>query len=173
VIFANAKAEEFLRRGADLRCEGGRLRAATASLTERLTALVRCAAASTGAGGGTLELACGEGRPALIAHVFPVAASRTVSILDIERPAAALFVLDRAANFRAQVARFAAKNGLTAAETAVLGELIGGKGLRAAAARLKIAESTAHTHAKRIFAKTRTERQAELIRRFFEPDFPG
>src|SRR5262245_36406935 len=68
---------------------------------------------------------------------------------------------------------FAARNGLTAAETGVLGEIIGGKGLRATAARLKITESTAHTHAKRIFAKTATERQTELIRRFFEATFPG
>jgi hypothetical protein len=39
VIFANAKAEELLRRGAGLRCANGRLLAATAALTERIAAL--------------------------------------------------------------------------------------------------------------------------------------
>jgi hypothetical protein len=33
---------------------------------------------------------------------------------------------------------------------------------------LKITEDTARTHAKRIFSKTGTNRQTELIRRFFE-----
>jgi DNA-binding CsgD family transcriptional regulator len=58
--------------------------------------------------------------------------------------------------------------GLTPGETRVLGEIIGGNGLPAAAARLKITQATARTHAYRIFEKTGTNRQAELIRRFFE-----
>lgn len=41
VIFANAKAEEHLRCGAGLRCGNGRLIAATAALSERMSALVR------------------------------------------------------------------------------------------------------------------------------------
>ena len=69
--------------------------------------------------------------------------------------------------------RFAARFGLTAAETRVLGEIIGGNGLRAAAARLNISEATARTHARRIFDKTGTKRQTELIRRFFEITFAG
>src|SRR5262249_11163600 len=142
VIFTNAKAEELLRRGAGLRCANGQLSAATAALSERMSALVRAAAASHWAEGGTFELPCGEGRPQLIAHVFPLAANRTASIFDIERPAAALFVIDPAANLRAQIERFAARNGLTAAESRVVGEILGGKGLRAAAARLKITEAT-------------------------------
>jgi DNA-binding CsgD family transcriptional regulator len=172
VIFANAKGEELLRRGAGLRCAHGRLFASSAALSERIAALALGAAAKRGEGGigGTMELPCGEGHPPLIAHFFPLAASRA-SIFDIDRPAAALFVIDHAANFRAQIERFAARNGLTAAEGRVLGEIIGGQGLRAAAARLRISESTAHTHAQRIFSKTGTERQTELIRLFFETNF--
>jgi DNA-binding CsgD family transcriptional regulator len=63
---------------------------------------------------------------------------------------------------------FSARFGLTAAETRVLGEIIGGKGLLAAAARLNISEATARTHARRIFDKTGTQRETELICRFFE-----
>jgi DNA-binding CsgD family transcriptional regulator len=171
VIFANAKAEELLRRGDGLRCVHGRLIAATTALTDRVAALARGAAGTKdGEGdiGGTIELPCCAGRPALIAHLFPVAAIHTASIFDIERPAAALFVIDPAANFEAKIERFAALHGLTAAETKCVAELVRGKGLPAAAARLKIGHSTARSHCQNIFFKTATTRQGELTRRFFE-----
>lgn len=171
VIFANAKAEELLRRGDGLCCVHGRLIAATTALTERIAALTRGAAgikAGEGDIGGTIELPRGAGRPALIAYLFPVKAIRTASIFDIARPAVALFVIDPAANFGARIERFAKLHGLTAAETKCVEELVRGKGLPAAAARLKISEWTARSHCDSIFIKTATNRQGELIRRFFE-----
>ena len=81
---------------------------------------------------------------------------------------AALFVIDPAANFGAKIERFAKLHGLTAAETKCVAELVRGKGLPAAAARLKIGHSTARSHCQNIFFKTATTRQGELIRRFFE-----
>ncbi|MGH7456001.1 MAG: helix-turn-helix transcriptional regulator, partial [bacterium] len=59
------------------------------------------------------------------------------------------------------------------AETRVVGEIIGGNGLLAAATKLKITEATARTHASRILAKTGTARQTELIRRFFDTALSG
>jgi DNA-binding CsgD family transcriptional regulator len=176
VLFANAKAEDLIRRGIGLCYEHGRLVAATPALTQRLRALARDGAQpgrADGDIGGTLELPYGENRPPLVAHVFPLAANRTVSIFDIERPAAAVFVVDPSADFGAQIRRFAARFGLTPTETRVLEEIIGGKGLPAAAARLKISGTTARTHAYRILEKTGTNRQTELIRRFFETALPG
>jgi DNA-binding CsgD family transcriptional regulator len=78
-----------------------------------------------------------------------------------------------AAGLGAQVQHFAARYGLTAGETRVLGEIIAGNGLLAAAARLNITEATARTHAKHVLAKTETTRQTELIRRFFATALPG
>jgi DNA-binding CsgD family transcriptional regulator len=115
VVFANAKADDLVRRGAGLRYERGRLAAATPSLTHRL----------------------------------------------------------QAANLNSTARRFAPKFGLTGAETRLVAELIRGNGFLAAAAALNITEATARTHAKRIFDKTGTHRQAELIRRFFEISLPG
>jgi DNA-binding CsgD family transcriptional regulator len=89
------------------------------------------------------------------------------------RPAAAVFVVDPAAGLGAQIECFAARFGLTIAETRVLGEIIGGNGLLAAATKLKITEATARSHANHILAKTGTSRQTELIRRFFETALPG
>ena len=63
--------------------------------------------------------------------------------------------------------------GLTIAETRVLGEIVGGNGLLAAAAKLKITEATARSHTNHILAKTGTTRQTELIRRFFETVLPA
>jgi DNA-binding CsgD family transcriptional regulator len=176
VVFANAKAEDLVRRGAGFRYEHGRLAAATPALTQRLRALARDGARpdrADGDIGGTLELPRGDDRPPLTAHVLPLAANRTVLIFDIERPSVAVFAVDPAANLGAQARRFGARFGLTPAETLVLGEIIGGSGLRAAAARLKITEATARTHAHRILVKTGTTRQTELIRRFFETILPG
>ncbi len=175
-VFANAKAEDLVRRGIGLRYERGRLAAASQALTQRLHALVREAARADQAEngtGGTLELPSGENRSPLLAHVFPLAANRMVSILDIDRPAVTIFVADPAAEHGAQIRRFGARFGLTAAETRVAGEIIGGKGLLAAATKLNISEATARTHAKRIYEKTGVHRQPELIRRFFETAFPG
>lgn len=53
--------------------------------------------------------------------------------------------------------------GLTPAETRVAGELILGDGIAGVALRLNISEATARTHVIRLFQKTGTGRQAQLI----------
>ena len=73
----------------------------------------------------------------------------------------------------ARIRNFSARFGLTAGETRVLKEIIGGSGLSTAAARLRISLATIRTHTYRIFEKTGTGRQAELIRRFFETGLRG
>jgi DNA-binding CsgD family transcriptional regulator len=54
--------------------------------------------------------------------------------------------------------------GLTLAEAALTTHIARGHGLKAAAERLGIARSTANTHLQRVFEKTQTRRQAELVR---------
>ena len=176
VLFANSKAEDLVRRQTGLRYERGHLAAATPALTHRLHALARAGswlARGEGDIGGTLELSRGENCPPLVAHVIPLAANRAAAVFDIDRPAAAVFIVDPAAGLDAQIQHFAARFGLTVAEARFLAEIIGGEGLLAAAARLKVTEATARTHARRILAKTGTTRQTELIRRFFEAALPG
>ena len=176
IVFANAKAEDLVRHGMGLRYEHGRLAATSPAFTARLHALARQAASpKTGEdhAGGTLELRRGEDHPPLVAHVIPLAPIRTMAIFDLDRPAAAVFIVDPAAGLGTQILHFAARFGLTAGETRVLAEIIAGNGLLAAAARLKITEATARTHAKHVLAKTETNRQTELIRRFFETALPG
>jgi DNA-binding CsgD family transcriptional regulator len=165
-----------VRRGMGLRHERGRLGATSHALTTRLRALARKAASpKTGEAhtGGALELSRGENCPPLLAHVIALAPNRTAASLDLGQPAAALFVIDSAANLDATAQRFAGQFGLTGAETRILVELVRGNGLLSAAAQLKVTEATARTHAKRVLAKTGTCRQTELIRRFFETTLLG
>jgi DNA-binding CsgD family transcriptional regulator len=177
IVFANAKGEDLVRRGIGFRIEDGRLATLIPVVTQRLKALAREAARGRGAtratGTDTLELPRGENCAPLVAHVFPLAANPVASIFDIDSPAAAVFVVDPTADFGAQIQRFGARFGLTAAETRVLVELIRGKGLLTAAASLKITEATGRTHAAHIFEKTGTTRQTEFIRRFFETLHPS
>ena len=176
VIRANAKAEDLVRLGISLRYEQGRLTAANPALTARLNRLVHqgvLSANAEGDVGGTLELRGGDDRAPLLAHVIPLAANRAVSIFDIDQPAAAVFIVDPAADFGARVRRFASRFRLTPGETRVVAVIIGGEGLQAATERLKISRATVRTHLDRIFSKTETNRQTELIRRFFEMSSPG
>jgi DNA-binding CsgD family transcriptional regulator len=54
-----------------------------------------------------------------------------------------------------------------------LREIVGGKGLVATAARLGVSQATVRTHMKRIFEKTDTHRQGELICTFFKATLPA
>lgn len=105
VLFANAKAEDLIRRKIGLRFERGVLAAATPVLTARPHALAR-EGARPGRGegdiAGTLELSRGENCLPLLAYVFPLTPNRAVSIFDIETPAAAVFVVDQTAGIGAQ-----------------------------------------------------------------------
>ncbi|MGH6794943.1 MAG: helix-turn-helix transcriptional regulator [Methylocella sp.] len=176
VLFANPKAEDLVRHRTGLRVERGQLAAMTPALTHQLQALARAGSRPGRDGGdigGTLELCRGENCPPLLAHVIPLAANRAAAVFDIDRPAVAVFVADPAGGFGAQIRRFAVRYRLTPAETRVLAEIIGGDGLLAAARKLNITAKTARNHATRIFEKTLTTRQTELIRRFFETALPG
>jgi DNA-binding CsgD family transcriptional regulator len=53
---------------------------------------------------------------------------------------------------------------LTPAEARLAALIVGGYSLHAAACRLHISSNTARTHMKRIYDKTETHRQADLIR---------
>ena len=175
ILFANSKAEDLLRRQIGLRIEHGQLVATTPALTYRLQALT-CSTVKpkpcTGDLGGTVELPRGENEAPLLAHVIPLAAHRAASIFDIDRPAAAIIIVDPTLHLATHVAYFARNFGLTPAESRVLAEIIGGHGLLAAATKLNITEATARCHANHILAKTGTTRQTELVRRFFETALP-
>jgi len=64
---------------------------------------------------------------------------------------------------RQRLKRVAARFGLTPAESRLLDALCGGASLSQASASLGVARTTARTHLQRIFDKSGTHRQAELV----------
>ena len=76
---------------------------------------------------------------------------------------AAIFVQDPASVPSPANAAFAKLYGLTDGELRLLNGLMPGLSLAETAQLLGIGEATAKTHLRRIFAKTRTAKQAELL----------
>ena len=85
--------------------------------------------------------------------------------LGARRICAAIFVADPQTTPRASLDAVRERFGLTPAEAKVLAALVDGSSVREAAARLGVSERTVSTHLGRVFMKTGTHRQSELIRR--------
>jgi DNA-binding CsgD family transcriptional regulator len=151
-VFANRAAESLLAREPDLAAALARL-----------------------AGPGRRELRQGgafdimrEARQPLRLRVAPVGAAGEASWLAAYAVATA-FVSDPEATTRQRGEIFAKTYSLTPAEARFAAEIAMGDGRAAAARRLKISPSTAQAHLSRIFEKTGTHRQAELVRLLLEP----
>lgn len=151
---ANRAGEAALRTGDPLGLRLGRVTAPPA-LAAALAAAMGAPLDGIGRRGLGIPARRLDGE-ALVIHVLPL----------IENPlpgAAALFVAPATAPSPAPVAAIAALFGLTPTETRVLALIGFGRTNAEAAAALGIAPSTLHTHLLRIFEKTRTHRQAELV----------
>jgi DNA-binding CsgD family transcriptional regulator len=128
------------------------------------TGRLRQAIAAAPAGGTRLRLSRPSGAPPLLVTVIPVRGS------DAGRSWVALFVMDPGTADIPSPALLQELFGLTAAEAVFAAEISRGDGLQAVADRLAIAPTTARTHLTRIFEKTGTRRQAELVRLLMQCD---
>ena len=79
-----------------------------------------------------------------------------------------MFIVNPAADLGGRTRAFAALHGLTFGEHRVLAAVLHGDGVLAAAHRLGVSEATARLHLTHVFEKTGAQRQADLVRRFFE-----
>ncbi|GGI32898.1 helix-turn-helix transcriptional regulator [Bradyrhizobium guangdongense] len=163
VAYLNRVARDQVRAGKVLRLKEGRLVATDQRGQDLLTAELReierdfkpvrrpgrAIALSDGAGSG------------FIAHVAALSvgarAARHFTAM------AAVFVQDPVKAVSPANAAFARLYGLTEGELRVLNALLPGLSLSEAAALMGISEATVKTHLHRIFNKTKTSRQAELI----------
>jgi DNA-binding CsgD family transcriptional regulator len=127
------------------------------------TGRLRQAIAAAATGGARLRLSRPSGAPPLLVTVIPVRGGGAV-------PCVALFVMDPGAAGAPSPALLQELFGLTAAEAVFAAEISRGDGLQAVAERLAIAPTTARTHLTRIFEKTGTRRQAELVRLLMQCD---
>jgi DNA-binding CsgD family transcriptional regulator/PAS domain-containing protein len=165
IQYANRAAEAMFARGKGLRLDDYGLAAQRASETANLRKLI---AASVNDGGlkvgpvQPFQVSRGKGDPPLSLIVIPLRAD--VSWLVRHQPAAVIFVTDPDLAPPAADTRAMHSFGLTRTEVAFAREIARGDGIQAAADRLGIGRSTARTHLQRIFDKTGTHRQAELVR---------
>jgi DNA-binding CsgD family transcriptional regulator len=175
ILFGNRMARDLIRCGDGLRSSHGWLAASTPTGTAGLRALISVQSTSSNGAepkSGILALGRGKKRQPLFVQVVPLRARRIFDSSCTMPGAAFIFILDpvryAAPHFHAFVARYR----LTPAESRLLREIVGGGGLTAAAAKLGVSVPTARTHLQKIFGKTGTGRQTELLCLFYRASLP-
>lgn len=164
-LAVNDRAQEILARHDGLRQEAdGTLRAGREEQAADLGRLIehasRCGQ-DADSSGGTLSLdASGGGRP-LSVMVTPLRLERQA--LGDPRVLAAVFISDPDRRPAAAEESLQRLYGLTRAEARLASLLVSGHSLEEVARRLKVTTNTARTHLKRVFAKTKTSRQGDLV----------
>lgn len=108
----------------------------------------------------------------LAIHVVPIGSANNWGDVRVSSAAAALFIANDNSTASPPLDAFAARYGLTRMEARVLAEVLTGEGLRRVSERLEIGATTARSHLQKVFLKTGTSKQAELVRLFFAQTVP-
>jgi len=165
IIFANRKAEDHFRQKKLVFCQEGVFRAANPAADQALKESFAAAErgdVALGEQGIKVTLSIG-GDAKHVAHVLPLASdARQSSFAD--RGAAALFVDEVSAAKASPSETISRRFGLTPSEMRVLAVVLRQGGLREISHCLGISVATVKTHLNHIFAKTGTQRQADLLR---------
>lgn len=167
VLFANRTAEAILTERPGLyRNAPGILNTSVDSETALLRKLVdesaRPPVDGEAGSGGQLRVSRGNMRAPLTVLVAPLRTE--TDWLQSRRPVAMLFVTDPERANLPTTANLRQNFGLTRTEAAMAIEVLNGGSVKAAAARLGIAPTTARTHLTAVFDKTNTRRQPDLVR---------
>jgi DNA-binding CsgD family transcriptional regulator len=162
VVHMNGAAADMIAARDGLELSRNRLCAQRPEVDCDLAGRVHDAAFHREARGGTVIVPRPSGRRPLIAHIYPLSArGRFVPPDDAH---VVVFVADPELRPQEPVSHVARAYGLTKAEARLLARLIDSATLLETADVLAISEATARTLLGRIFAKTGTRRQAELVR---------
>jgi len=170
--FANQAAELLLSKRDGLTLACGVLAANSGQETRELRQLLQAMA-----GGGTEHRLVGEdmllsrpsGAPPLIIRVAPVAYA---SIDGSGRTSGVALAFVRQVDPSDVARRLGGYYHMTPAEAQLATLILKGWSLAAAASELRITKNTARTHMKRIYLKTATHRQVDLIRLLASADPP-
>jgi DNA-binding CsgD family transcriptional regulator len=162
VVFANPAAEKLLASGTALTTVNGALSARASHANQQLQkAILEVVGQKLGAG-AEISIERERRRP-LLATILPIA-RESIFMPFLEGTACcAVFVSDPDSVQPSRSAAIARNYGLTPAETRLLDAILSGAGLARAAEGMGISLATARTHLTRVFSKTRTGRQGELI----------
>ena len=157
---ANAAGRRMLAEGFVLHSRNGRLTGEHPH--EEAALLASVAAGNAGAQAVTLT---GRGGQALVATILPLENGFRREASGVVKAAAAVFIDAPAGRLEWRGDQVAKLFHLTGAELQLLLALLEGHSLQSATDRFGVALTTTKTHLQRIFAKTGTSRQADLIRK--------
>jgi DNA-binding CsgD family transcriptional regulator len=162
IVHANAAGDEMLRVGDFLRAVNGQLVARDVGSNRALRKVFADHVDALGVKGTALPLTAHDGERYLM-HVLPLtSAARSLTGMAY-KAVAALFV--RKAELETPCGELVARMfELTPAELRVLLAIVEVGGVPETAAALGVAETTVKTHLHRVFAKTETRRQADLVK---------
>ncbi len=164
IVLANQRAEAVLEKGQGLAMHSGRLAATHSSEAIHLQRLVSSASmTANGRGtsnGGLITLHGGADSASMSVIVTPFRSSHAFAR---GRPCALVFICDPAAKAASRTATLRSLFGLTPAECRLAGLLHSGLELRVAAQNIGVTAETARFMLKKIFGKTGSHRQSQLL----------
>jgi DNA-binding CsgD family transcriptional regulator/PAS domain-containing protein len=168
VMFANQRLRELVAARDGIDINGNRLTPTTSGARRRFE---RCigSALKTGAGDGlregdTVAIPRPSMRRALIASIIPLPRTAGTWFDDRRPPATAIFISDPEAPALPAPEELVNLYGLTLAESHLTVRVASGYSLYEAASQLGITPESARTVIKRVFCKTDTHSQAQLVR---------
>src|SRR5450631_228673 len=162
IVHANAAGDEMLRAGDFLRSVNGQLVARDVGSNQALREVFADHVDALGVKGTALPLTAHDGERCLM-HVLPLTSAARRLTGMAYKAVAALFV--RKAELETPCGELVARMfELTPAELRVLLAIVEVGGVPETAAALGVAETTVKTHLHRVFAKTGTRRQADLVK---------
>jgi DNA-binding CsgD family transcriptional regulator len=166
ILFANRTAEEILRARDGVMVRQKELFGARVSDTTALRTVIAAAVATSGGrgtgAGGLVLVGRPSGRSPLRVLVTPLAQRHR--LMGSAEAAACAFITDPDRTPVPAFVHLQRAFGLSAAETRVATLLLDGESVDRLSDRLCISRNTARTHLRRLFQKTDTARQADLIR---------
>jgi DNA-binding CsgD family transcriptional regulator/PAS domain-containing protein len=171
IVHINRAGENQLESGKALRIHNHCLTPVDHDAQAALSAAVLSAGQSRLPTGVTIPLPVDSGA-GYVATVLPLDRGERRALLAPFAAVAAVFVQDPRIAPLLPGEAFAKLYGLTAGELRVLLTLVPGLATKDAADMLGISEATAKTHLQRIFAKTGTSRQTELLHLFMKATAP-
>jgi DNA-binding CsgD family transcriptional regulator len=164
IVYMNRRAERQVRTGNALRIVNNRIEAIRQEAREILSKAIADAIGDEALAPGGYQVALPDQDGAgYLATVLPLDRGERRNLSSPFAAAAAVFVQDPTLAPSLPGEAFAKLYGLTGGELRVALALAPGLGVKEAADLLGIRETTAKSHLQRIFEKTGTSRQAELI----------
>jgi DNA-binding CsgD family transcriptional regulator len=166
IVHANISGHGLLAEGTILRGTGGKIAATNPQINQSMHEVF------TAAGGGNLEMGV-KGVSAVLgeqagerwlAHILPLTSGTRRQAGVAYAAVAAVFVRKAALELPHPLETIAATFKLTPAEMRVLMMIVQLGGVPEVAPVLGVSEATVKTHLQRIFAKTDTSRQADLVK---------